>query len=172
MTRVNNTDLKDVWQTPPELLSLISETITLDPCAGKDTKIALDNRTENGLDIDYKGITFINPPFSDKSKWLAKAVEEYLKGNTHCIYFVTPDSTDVKSWWHTYIANSADYIWFSKGRINYISPEGFEPNPERKTETSNVTFGTALSIFGNPEKRTLENLKENGQLVKTVKEIE
>lgn len=166
--RQKNTDLKDVWETPPEIIDLISEQIDLDPCAGRTTSIARTNFRNihaNGLIENWAGTVFVNPPFSDKGEWLEKVVEESKTENVECIYFVSPDSTDTKSWWHKYIAQYADYIWFSKGRINYISPKGMEPKPEKKTETDSVTFGTAISIFGEPSEQTLRNMNRTGQLV-------
>jgi len=43
MGRNHNTKLKDVWQTPSEIVTLIEvsdgPSTTTDPCAGMDTKI-------------------------------------------------------------------------------------------------------------------------------------
>lgn len=173
--RQKNTDLKDVWQTPNELLDLITEyeRIDLDPCAGKNTEIGGTNYKSNGLIREWFGIVFVNPPFSEKKEWLRKAVKESKRDEVDCIYFVTPDSTDTKSWYHQFIAENADYKWFSKGRINYISPEGFEPLPSKNAETDSVTFGTCISIFGKPDNGVLLNLIENGDLNQsvTVKEV-
>jgi len=161
MTRQNNTDLKDVWQTPDEILDMLRP-IDIDPCAGPNTNIGTINYTkeDDGLSQDWWGRVFVNPPFSKKTAFLEKAVEE--SDNCDVIFVVTPDSTDVKSWWHGYIAEHADYIWFSKGRISYI-------NPETGERGDSPTIGTAISIFGEPlAQTTLEELAASGQLVKTV----
>jgi len=163
VTRTNNTDLKDVWQTPQALLEVFPENyIDVDPCAGEHTDVgAVANwdKHDDGLSKEWFGTVFVNPPFSAKTDWLEKAVAE--QANTECIYVVTPDSTDVKSWWHSYIAEEADYIWFSKGRISYI-------NPETGEQAGSPTFGTALSIFGEPTDAVLETLQGKGQLLQTV----
>jgi phage N-6-adenine-methyltransferase len=166
MTRTNNTDLKDVWQTPTELLEYFEDSSTkidLDPCAGEGTTVGQVNYTEqdDGLSKAWFGRVFVNPPFSEKTDWLKKAVSEYQSGNTKVIFIVTPDSTDVISWWHGYIAEHADYVWFSEGRISYV-------NPETGEAAGSPTFGTAVSILGEPEQFVLENLSENGHLVETV----
>jgi len=79
MGRNHNTDLKDVWQTPSEILTLLeagdSPSITTDPCAGMDTTIGERyNYTvdDDGLTKTWVDKTFVNPPFSDKTAWLQK----------------------------------------------------------------------------------------------------
>jgi phage N-6-adenine-methyltransferase len=163
MGRQNSTELKDVWQTPDAILDPITETIDLDPAAAPDTNIGERNLTEDddGLSSEWEGTIFVNPPFSEKKDWLAKCVEEHEAGNTDTIYFVTPDSTDTQSWWHEYIAPHADYILFFHGRQGYIDPD------TGKVEIY-VTFGTAMSIYGEPPRETLEALNEEGHLVEAV----
>jgi len=158
MTRTNNTDRKDVWQTPDELLDNITEPIDLDPCAGADTTIGDTNWHERGTQRRWFGTVFVNPPFSMKTQFLKHAVAQ--QSNTDCIYVVTPDSTDVKSWWHNTIAPHSDYVWFSEGRIAYV-------NPNTGEQAGSPTFGTALSIFGEPPAATLTELDASGHLVET-----
>lgn len=171
MTRQNNTDLKDVWETPDDIFDML-DPFDVDPCAGQDTGIGTEaNFTveDDGLAQDWFGRVFVNPPFSQKTDWLQKAIDE--QQNTECIYVLTPDSTDTISWWHGKIAPHADYIWFSEGRISYVVPashaDEFE-DYEAGEKAGSPTFGTALSIFGEPTGAELERLHENGQLLKTV----
>jgi len=141
-----NSKDKDIWRTPDWLLNKIERgldsTIHTDPAAAKTTKIGVWNNytvADNGLEQPWEGNTFCNPPFSHKEKFLVKAVEEYQKDYNRMVIFVTPDSTDTKSWWHDYIAPHASYVWFSRGRVNYVDPDD--------GKTSGATFGTAISIF-------------------------
>lgn len=169
MARQNNTNLKDVWQTPDELTDMLGR-IDLDPCAGQDSDIGTVNFTkeDDGLSKTWSGRVFVNPPFSQKSDWLGKVIDE--RDNTEVVFVVTPDSTDTKSWWHNYIAEYADYIWFSRGRIAYIVPEEHAdefPEYEGGEQANSPTFGTAISIFGEPGDDTLERLSDNGQLLQT-----
>lgn len=159
--RQTATNRKDHWQTPQELLDLIHEEIDLDPCAGKGTDIGTFNFTQNGLTVSWYGVVFVNPPFSEKEAWLEKAVKSAREGMAKVVYVVTPDSTDTKSWWHEFIAPNARYIWFSEGRIDYVDPETGE-------QEKGVGYGTTISIFGRPHSLTLDNMMEEGHLVKTV----
>jgi phage N-6-adenine-methyltransferase len=169
MVRKSVNNEKDVWQTPDELLDLIKDNIDLDPCAADNTEIGDTNYTEDddGLAQDWFGTVFVNPPFTNKVGFLEKVVEQNEAGNTDVIFVVTPDSTDVKSWWHSYIAPNTTYIWFSRGRINYINPVAQAGDPKRY----GPTWGTALSIFGTPSNETLQALHDNGHIVKTVHTI-
>jgi len=163
---------KDDWQTPPALLANIKAAlgdIDLDPCPGKDTYIGRMNYYEHdgydGRAEAWFGRVFVNPPFSKKKRWTEKVVEEYLSGRTDVILLVTPDSTDVQSWFHGDIVPHADYVWFSEGRVSYIDPE------TGKTAGS-PTFGTAISVFVNDDYdlpvELLDFFSETGWLVEEV----
>lgn len=73
-------DLKknDRLQTPEWVYSALGE-IDLDPCAGIKTSIARVNwaieRGENGLERDWFGFAYCNPPFSQKEIWAEKMIE-------------------------------------------------------------------------------------------------
>lgn len=67
----------DNLQTPPWVYTRLSH-IDLDPCAGVDTQIGVDNwaieRGEDGLSREWEGFAFVNPPFSEKEVWIEKAL--------------------------------------------------------------------------------------------------
>lgn len=151
----------DNWQTPDDLWQTINffHMIETDPCAGSDmtggeTHIGSMNNIrppQNGLDLPWPGVTYMNPPFSQKKKWLKKAVEEVKNGSATTVYAVTPDSTDVMSWWHKYIAEEAICSFFPYGRIEYVNPD---PDGDDDS-TSGVSFGSAISVFGEQPPQTL-----------------
>jgi phage N-6-adenine-methyltransferase len=153
---------KDTWQTPDWLIEGIQQyvNIDLDPCAGKHTSIGDENyRLEDGkdgLELPWYGTTFVNPPFSHKKEWAAKVIDEL--DNTDLIMLVTPDSTDVQSWWHTCIVPFADYVWFSEGRIKYVDPDTQET-------AKSPTFGTAISMYGEVPDGLLQWFNEHGWVV-------
>jgi len=159
---------KDTWQTPAWLHESINDicSIDLDPCAALDTDIGKTNwsieRGEDGLEREWFGTVFVNPPFSEKREWVEKVITEQT--NTELILLVTPDSTDVQSWWHDGIVPHASYVWFSDGRISYVHPD------DEQTANS-PTFGTSISIFGEPEEELLQWLCERGWLVTEVEAV-
>jgi len=154
---------KDRWQTPPEIVEILQRHLNIDcdPCAGPNTTIGQTNwsivRGEDGLSRNWGqyDVLYVNPPFSEKNEWIEKAVSEME--NIELIVLLTPDSTDVQSWWHGQIVPNADHIWFSNGRISYIDPDTGE-------EAGSPTFGTALSFFGDVPEGLLEELSEYGWL--------
>lgn len=161
---------KDVWQTPASIWEPIDErvTIDLDPCAGPETEIGTENirpSEGDGLAVPWYGTVFVNPPFSEKGDWLEYAVEQYLAGNVERVFLVTPDSTDVKGWWHPYIADHCRFTWFKYGRLNYVDPDTGE-------QSSGVSFGTAISVLGSIPPSLEAYWRENGDLVmRTLGEI-
>lgn len=160
---------RDTWQTPDWLVEGLNkhQGIDLDACAGLDTDIGDTNwcieRGEDGLEREWHGTTYVNPPFSYKTKWGEKVIEEIE--NTDCILFLTPNGTDVISWWHGIIAKHADYVWFSEGRLKFIDPDTGE-------QGTVPTSGHAISIFGEPTDDLLEFFNENGWVVSEVTDHE
>jgi len=172
MTHKKHFEHKDVWRTPPRVLDCITEVIDLDPCASSESEvdevssIGLRNyryeRGENGLKLPWYGTVFVNPPFSEKTKWLARAVEESQTDSIDCIYVLVPDSTDTISWWHKYVSE-ATYICFFEGRISYIDESGNQGSPP---------FGSALCMFGEPPTATLDALADEGMVMKSVTDVQ
>lgn len=68
----------DDLRTPHEIYSVLGR-IDLDPCAGEHTKIGAKNyaleRGENGLELEWNGFVYCNPPFSQKELWIQKMIE-------------------------------------------------------------------------------------------------
>jgi len=160
---------KDVWQTPDRLLDPIQQYvgIDVDPCAGPDTDIGTVNirpPTGDGLTDPWavEGVesptAFVNPPFSQKVEFLDRGIHQYESGNVGRVIFVTPDSTDVQSWWHGRIVPHCDYTWFPEGRVDYVDPQTGE-------QQSGVSFGTAVSFIGSVPDDLLEYMAERGDVV-------
>jgi len=160
---------KDTWQTPDEITDALQRhvDIALDPCAGLHTFIGQENWTVEGSDTHRKEgrvlrtgidslerswetsalsrrdrrLAFVNPPFSMKTEFIEKTLTERDKGNIDGAIVLTPDATDVQSWWHDKLAPAVPVVWFSRGRINFIEPD-------TGNEATNPTFGTALHFVG------------------------
>ena len=159
----SKTDKND-WQTPDRVLGPIQRTdpITTDPSAAPDTSIGEINITEDvdGLTTPWDGVVFMNPEFGNKGEWIERAIEQYE--NNRCVervYILTPDSTDVKSWWHGKLRPKCTWTVFFEGRVKYIDPA------TGKQEKS-PPGGAALSILGDPPNETLRALSEVGDVMK------
>ena len=104
----------DDWATPSWLYEQLDAEFhfDLDPCPL--------NSTFDGLKIPWYGSVYVNPPYSNVEKFLAKAHEELSAGRAHTIVFLVFANTDTK-WFHQYVYHQAE-IRFLKGRIKFIAP--------------------------------------------------
>ena len=67
----------DCLGTPHEIYSVLGK-IDMDPCAGENTNIGGINyaieRGEDGLELEWEGFVYCNPPFSQKELWIRKMI--------------------------------------------------------------------------------------------------
>ena len=104
---------KQDCKTPHELYRQLNEefNFTFDPCPL--------NPEFNGLNIDWYGRVFVNPPYNNIPKWLEKAHRELEKGNCEVVVFLLPVDTSTR-WFHDYIIGQAE-IRFIKGRLRFYN---------------------------------------------------
>lgn len=75
--------------------------------------------SENGLEQDWRGSVFCNPPYGREiSQWVKKAYSESLLNTNGVIVLLIPARTDTR-YWHDYIFNKASEIRFLKGRLKF-----------------------------------------------------
>ncbi len=113
----------DNWSTPKDLYNSLNNEFNFDfdPCPLRSK--------EDGLEIDWKGNIFINPPYSNVAPFLEKGVEELNKGNAKVLVYLLASRTDVK-WFHKYIYNKPNVeIRFIKGRLHFGDSKNSAPFP-------------------------------------------
>ena len=71
------------------------------------------DKSFNGLEIEWKNRNYCNPPYSEKKKWITKAVQEQRKGRT-TVMFLPVDTSTI--WFHDLILPNAEIRWI-KGRV-------------------------------------------------------
>ena len=107
----NRIPMKDDWATPKEFLRELKKEFgkMFDPCP-------LHSKFD-GLEIEWKKVNFINPPYSRKLKeaFIRKAFEESKKGKI-CVMLL-PVSTSTKIF-HEVIYPNAE-IRLIKGRLKF-----------------------------------------------------
>lgn len=112
----------DNWATPPEVYDVLNAEFSFDfdPCP-------LHYKVD-GLEIEWGGRNFVNPPYSRKLKegFIRKAFAESQKGKL--VVMLLPVSTSTKIF-HEIIYPNAE-IRFWKGRINFL-PNGVK-SPQYK----------------------------------------
>jgi len=170
----------DVWQTPTELIDTLEEhvTIDLDPCAGRETdhgRVNFRLPETDGLTTSWNvadDVTgFVNPAFSQKIRWLRRAIGQYMVGNVDRVIFLTPDSTDVAEWWHALIVPYFPVTWFEVSRMDFVAPPGYPDlfddydNVTPGEKVKGVSFNTALHFLGDFPDSLFEDFRQRGDLV-------
>ena len=106
----------DDWKTPPYIYDPLDLEFdfNFDPCPHNH-----DLNLWDGLEIDWKERSFINPPYNkkDKSVFIRKAIEESKKGKL-CVMLI-PVVTSSKIF-HEEILPNATEIRYVKGRIKFL----------------------------------------------------
>ena len=130
----------NIWLTPPEIIRQLGE-FDLDPCfLPEDIRpwnTAHHHFTEetDGLKQDWFGRVWLNPPYGQETtKWLEKMA---LHGcGTSLIYARTETR-----WFHDYIWDAADAVFFPKGRIQFKLPNGMDYKGSPGTGSCLVAYG-------------------------------
>ena len=135
---------RDNWETPQALFDKLDEILDfdIDVCATVES-----SKCRNCFTPDIDGLSqpwtmshitraFCNPPFSQKDKWVRKAVQEAKNNVTTCM--ILPVGVNTKLWQELVFPNTY-CILFPKKRINYVV-DG--------KEVKGCNFETAVVIFG------------------------
>jgi phage N-6-adenine-methyltransferase len=155
------------WYTPGEYISkarAVMGSITLDPATSElsNSKINAENIFtvfENGLDQEWHGNVWLNPPYSQPAinDFANKMVEEWESGRVDAAIVLTHNYTDTK-WFHT-LAESCFAICFTRGRIAFVNMIGEKAAP---------TQGQAFFYFGENIDKFLQEFKDIGFLVRVI----
>jgi len=106
----------DFWQTPKDLYPKGC----FDPCPV--------NPTFDGLSIDWKGVVFCNPPYSQIELWVDKAIQQINNPKVDSITLLLPNWTDRKWFFKLRSFN----ILFIQGRLRFTDPKtGLSPHRPR-----------------------------------------
>lgn len=104
----------DIWLTPLEIVSSLG-IFDLDPCGESFHKTAVTVYTDKGLEKEWFGRVWLNPPYSQVELWLDKLVS-HGRGIA-----LVAARTDTK--WAQKIIPKADSVFFPKGRIRFLTHE-------------------------------------------------
>lgn len=153
------------WYTPERYIELAREvmgSIDLDPasCEQAQERVAAAgyfDEKENGLLREWAGRVWLNPPYAQPliQHFVEKLVVEVEAQRVDQAVLLTHNYTDTE-WFHI-AANSSDAICFTRGRIQFESPEGKKAQP---------TQGQAFFYFGADVKNFAKIFKGIGIVVK------
>jgi hypothetical protein len=133
-------DAKGWWQTDeendevptaPELWRPIADAIggfDLDPAAGCEPSAIADERytpADDGLAQPWFGNVWLNPPFSEKTPWYKRLVDQFWNGDVdRAVAVATVDPS--AAWFHDWFA-TADVICYHEERDLYLG-QGNSPS--------------------------------------------
>ena len=140
----------DRWMTPPSICRAVHGALGgkwFDPCgdpASPTTAMAtahFDVREgQDGLSDPWPSDlpAYVNPPFSEASKWVEKCSREHSKGRA--VIAMVPLRPEGSAW-HSFIWPEAEVV-IPKGRIKFVGLDG-------QTHGS-AMIGTAMVCWGTP----------------------
>jgi len=122
----------DEWETPQNFFNKLNKTykFTLDPCSTIESAKCEKYYTleDDGLSKSWKNETvFVNPPYGKIKDWVKKAHYESIN-NGAVVVMLIPARTDTR-YWHDYIMEEADSIYFVKGRLKFGNSPNSAPFP-------------------------------------------
>jgi len=139
--------------TPAWLLDLVKRSlgpIGFDPCTTRDNPAGASAwchlPTYNGLDVDWAqqqeigrgGCVWVNPPFSQLSRWVVRVVEASVSCTD--IMLLTP--VDPSTEWYSHLFQHADLAIQLHDRVKFVAPSD-------QTQLANVAMQpTMLWYFG------------------------
>ena len=132
--------IRDLWQTPTEIFDWYNRRLHFDTdvAASADNHLTpnyLDEQ-DNALVCDWGVRNWCNPPYSDITPWVNKAIEQMGKGKLTVM--LIPADTSVK-WFKLAYENCSECHLIS-GRIAFI-------NSETKKPVSGNNKGSVVFVF-------------------------
>lgn len=99
--------MKDNYKTDDDIKDIFSD--WFDPCPFNE------NYQIDGLKIDWKDKTFVNPPYSKPFEWVEKAINESKKGKRIVMLLKVDTST---RWFSLLQNHGARFLWIN-GRLKH-----------------------------------------------------
>lgn len=109
------------WRTPEALYDLLNAEFhfDFDPCP--------NNPASDGLALESWGnVNFVNPPYRQVARWVAKAYEQSKQGRT--VVLLVAARTDTR-WFHNIVLPFSSEIRFIKGRLKFSNSKNSAPFP-------------------------------------------
>lgn len=126
----------DTWLTPPEIIKTLGD-FDLDPCCPVNMpwRTAVRHYTDNGLEQDWFGRVWLNPPYSREAvKWLDKMSSH---GNGIALVFARTET----SWFHRTVWEAAAGLLFLKGRVHFHRADGTRAQANAGAPSVLVAYG-------------------------------
>lgn len=136
-----NKGATDTWLTPPWLLAKLGE-FDLDPCPPNG---------DNGLNIEWKGRVWLNPPYSKNEIFMKKMSQ-------HKIGIALVFARTETKWFQNYVFPFAYSILFFNKRLKFYKEDGTEAK-------GNAGAPSVLIAYTKEDHKYLEKMLDIGFLV-------
>lgn len=145
----------DEWLTPPDLIEALGP-FDLDPCSPGDrrpwdTAAKHYSLEDDGLRQPWEGRVWLNPPYSDMRRWLARLAEH---DNGTALIFARTET----ALWFDLVWGRASGVLFMRGRLNFHYVNG-------KRAKANSGAPSALIAYGQSDADMLAELPVDGHFV-------
>lgn len=84
--------------------------------------------TFNGLETEWIGNIYCNPPYSNIKPFIEKGIKEIKIGNAKKVVYLIPIRSDT-GYWHDLIIPNAKEIRYIRGRLNFNDSKSPAPFP-------------------------------------------
>ena len=115
---------RDNWITPDWLFDWVNDgcNFELDAAASAENAKCTRYYTKgmNGLEWPWAKQTWCNPPYSEKAKWVEKAIAERKNGNSSMLLLPVDTST---KWFARCVAEAWLIVFLTEGRVKFVHPE-------------------------------------------------
>lgn len=145
---------KEDWLTPPHVLKALGS-FDLDPCSpiGRpwDTAIAHYTLMDNGLNKQWHGRVWLNPPYGNQTEQWMKRLADH--GDGMALIFARTETAT----FHPWVWEHADAVMFLKGRLRFWTKEG--------REGGSAGAPSCLVAYGDRNVEALRNSGLDGRLI-------
>lgn len=133
----SNAGGQDEWLTPPEIVAALGP-FDLDPCAPVarpwDTAARHYTIEDNGLSRPWSGMVWLNPPYANASRWMARMAD-----HRHGIALLFA-RTETRMWARS-IWPYASLLMFLEGRLRFHHFDGRRAGHTSGAPSALIAFG-------------------------------
>lgn len=122
----------DIWLTPPHIIEALGP-FDLDPCGEIYHRTANTIYCSGGLNTEWFGRVWLNPPYSEVEVWLDKMIEH---NNGVALVFARTDTR-----WAQKAMKSAYSIFFPRKRLTFLKPDLSKPIGNAGAPSMFLSFG-------------------------------
>ncbi len=127
---------RDAWCTPGPIARALPKRLDLDPCSNPHSIVKAKTKYmleagQNGLELPWFGLVFVNGPYSDLLPF-AEKLEAERNAIIGAAFLVNSDNSP--AWWHALTKHLELRLDFD-ARQEFIPPPGVEPSKNDRPQT-------------------------------------